>query len=341
MSDFFKEAVDSLNNEYAGMVVDGVPSADVVGYIDTGCYILNAQLSGSIYGGMASNKTLGLAGESSTGKTFVSLGIVKSFLDQYKDSGVMYYESESAVSKKLVEERGIDSKRMAIIPVSTVQEFRTQCLSILERYKAVKEKDRPPMLMVLDSLGQLSTSKEIEDSLAGKETKDMTKASLIKGLFRVIDLSTGKLNVPMIITNHIYSTIGLFSTKEASGGSGFKYAADQIIFISKSKDKDGTEVIGSDLTLTMAKSRLTKEGTRVTAKLSFEKGLDRYFGLHEIAIKYGIITNVSKKYKFPHIEKAKYEKEVFKNPETYFTKEILDQIDEACKKEFCYGSTKE
>jgi RecA/RadA recombinase len=335
---FFASAVASLANEYAGIVEDGVPSADIVGYIDTGCYILNAQISGSIYGGMPSNKTLGLAGESSTGKTFVALGIVKYFLDQHPTGGCMYFESESAVSKQTVVERGIDARRMAIIPVSTVQEFRTQCLAILTKYEAVKEAKRPPLLIVLDSLGQLSTTKEIEDSLAGKEVKDMTKAALVKGLFRVLDLKTGKLNVPMIITNHIYSTIGLFSTKVTNGGSGFTYAADQIVFLGKSKLKDGTDVIGNILKSKLKKSRLTREETEVETKLSFETGLDRYYGLHTIALKYGIISKIGNKYSFPNGETC-FEKAMFKDAERWFTKEILDQIDVVCGKEFCYGNS--
>lgn len=337
-TDFFAAAVASLDNEYAGIVENGVPSADIVSYIDTGCYILNAQISGSIYKGMPSNKTLGLAGESSTGKTFVALGVVKYFLQQHPTGGCMYFESESAVSKQTVVDRGIDARRMAIIPVSTVQEFRTQCLAVLSKYEAVKEAKRPPLLIVLDSLGQLSTTKEIEDAMEGKETKDMTKAALVKGLFRVLDLKTGKLNVPMIITNHIYSTIGLFSSKVTNGGSGFTYAADQIVFLSKSKDKDGVTVIGNILKSRLKKSRLTKEETEVETKLSFESGLDRYFGLHTIAVKYDIISKIGNKFKFPNGETV-FEKAMFKNPEKWFTEDILDKIDIACGKEFLYGNS--
>lgn len=335
---FFASAIASLKNEYAGMVDGGVPSGDIVGYIDTGCYVLNAQISGSIYKGMPSNKTIGLAGESSTGKTFVALGIVKNFLEQNPKGGCIYFESESAISKKMIEDRGIDSRRMAIVPVCTVQEFRTQCLAILSKYEAVKVKDRPPMLMVLDSLGQLSTTKELTDSLAGVETRDMTKAQTIKGLFRVLDLMTGKLNVPMIITNHVYSSMGLYATKELSGGSGMRYASDLILIISKSKLKDGTDVIGNILKFKLEKCRLTKEQTIVEANLSFENGLDRYYGLQDIALKYGIVSKIGNKYRFPNGETT-FEKAMFKHPERWFTQDILDQIDVACGKEFCYGKS--
>jgi RecA/RadA recombinase len=338
MNEFFAEALHGLGNEYASIAVNGV-SGDINGFIDTGCYILNAQLCGDIYGGMASNKALGIGGDSSTGKTYITLSICKYFLEQNPTGGVMYFESESALSKSAIEDRGIDSRRMMIIPVSTIQEFRTQSLDILNRYEKVKAKDRPPMLMVLDSLGQLSTTKEIEDSTAGKETRDMTKAQLIKAAFRVLDLKMGKLNVPMIVTNHIYAVIGAYMpTKDMSGGSGLKYAADQILMVSKSKDKDASkDVVGNILKFKLDKSRVTKEQTTVETRLSFMTGLDRYYGLLDIAVKYGIATKMGKQYKFPQDDKKAFENRIYKYPEKYFTQEILDKINVACKKEFCYG----
>jgi RecA/RadA recombinase len=342
MSEFFAEALKGLNNEYASIASNGV-SGDVFGFIDTGCYILNAQLCGDIFGGMPSNKALGLGGESSAGKTFIALSICKYFLEQNPTGGVMYFESESALSKSAIEDRGIDSRRMMIIPVSTIQEFRTQALDIVNRYEVVKPKDRPPMLMVLDSLGQLSTTKEIEDSTAGKETRDMTKAQLIKAAFRVLDLKMGKLNIPLIVTNHIYAVIGAYMpTKALAGGSGLQYAADQILMVSKSKDRDSDKaVVGNILKFKLEKSRLTKEQTTVETKLSFTTGLDRYYGLLDIAVKYGIVTKVGKKYKFAHVETAAFEKAVYKKPEMYFTAGVLDEINVVCKTEFCYGKTDE
>lgn len=215
---FFAEAIKGLDNQYAGLAAGGV-AGDITGYIDTGCYVLNAQLSGDIHGGMPSNKAIGLAGEASTGKTFIALSIVKHFLDTNPTGGTMYFESESALSKAALEERGIDTNRIVIIPVSTIQEFRTQALGILDKYEKMKAKDRPPMLFVLDSLGQLSTTKEVEDSAAGKETRDMTKAQVTKATFRVLDLKMGILNVPMIVTNHIYDVIGAYMpTKKMGSG---------------------------------------------------------------------------------------------------------------------------
>ena len=247
---FLQDVVKEIDNEYAGLVSDGVSAGDTSGFIDTGSYIFNALVSGSIYGGVPGNKITAIAGESSTGKTFFCLGIVQHFLDSNPDAGVIYFESESAISKQMIEDRGIDSQRMMIVPVTTVQEFRTQAIKIIDKYLEQKKEDRKPLMFVLDSLGMLSTSKEIEDSEAGKETRDMTRAQVVKSIFRVLTLKLGKANVPMFVTNHTYDVVGAYvPMKEMGGGSGLKYAASTIIYLSKSKEKDGTTVVGNIMKL--------------------------------------------------------------------------------------------
>ena len=276
--DFLKNIVKEIDNEYASVVSDGVAAGDCDTFLDTGCYILNALVSGSIRGGIAANKITALAGESSTGKTFFVLSIVKSFLDNNPEAGVIYFESESALTKKMIEERGIDSTRMVIVPVTTVQEFREQSIKILD--KLGNEDKHPPMMFVLDSLGMLSTTKEIEDASAGKETRDMTRAQVVKSVFRILTLKLGKLKIPMIVTNHTYDVVGAYiPTKEMGGGSGLKYAASSIIYLGKKKDKDGKEVIGNIIKAETHKSRLSKEGKKVEVRLSFDRGLDPYYGL--------------------------------------------------------------
>ena len=130
--DFLKDIIKETGNEYATLVSEGVEAGDVDSFIDTGSYTLNALLSGSINGGMPSNKITAIAGESATGKTFFALGIVKAFLDENKDAGVIYFESESALTKDLVESRGVDSTRMVVVPVATVQEFRHQSIKVID-----------------------------------------------------------------------------------------------------------------------------------------------------------------------------------------------------------------
>ena len=179
MNDFLKDIIKETGNEYASLVADGVEAGDTDTFIDTGSYIFNALLSGRIYGGLPSNKITALAGESATGKTYFLCGIVKNFLDANPDSGVVYFESESAITKQMVIDRGIDPNRMIIVPVTTVQEFRTQALKVLDRYMQQDVDVRRPMFVCLDSLGMLSTTKEVEDTADGKETRDMTRAQEI------------------------------------------------------------------------------------------------------------------------------------------------------------------
>ena len=292
MNDFLKDIIKETGNEYASLVSEGVEAGDVDEFIDTGSYIFNGLLSGSIYGGLPANKITALAGESATGKTFFLMGMVKNFLDANPSSGVVYFESESAITKQMVIDRGIDPDRMVILPVTTVQEFRTQALKVLDRYLQQDVDIRKPMFMCLDSLGMLSTTKEVEDTTDGKETRDMTRAQVLKAAFRVLTLKLGKAKVPMVVTNHTYDSMGLFSTKEMGGGSGLKYAASSIIFLSKKKEKDGTEVIGNIVHCKNHKSRLTMENKMVDVRLTYDKGLDKYYGLLDLAINYDIFKSV-------------------------------------------------
>ena len=335
---FLSDIVKEIDNEYAGLVSDGVAAGDTAAYIDTGSYIFNALVSGSIYGGIPSNKITALAGESSTGKTFYCLGIVKHFLDMDPDAGVIYFESESAISRDMIESRNIDSKRMVIVPVTTVQEFRQQAIKIIDKYLQMPEESRQPMMFVLDSLGMLSTSKEIEDTEAGKETRDMTRAQVVKSIFRVLTLKLGKANVPMIVTNHTYDVVGAYvPTKEMGGGSGLKYAASTIIYLSKKKEKDGKEVIGNIIKAKTAKSRLSKENSEVETRLYYDdRGLDRYYGLLELGEKYGVFQRVGNRVKVG--ESSVYPKSILADPEKYFTPEVMARLDKAAEQEFSYGS---
>ena len=334
---FLKDIVKEIDNEYASLVSDGVAAGDTSGFIDTGSYIFNALVSGSIFGGIPGNKITALAGESSTGKTYFCLGIVQHFLESDPNAGVIFFESESAISREMIEHRGIDSQRMMIVPVTTVQEFRTQSIKILDRYLDQPKDKRQPLMFVLDSLGMLSTSKEVEDSEAGKDTRDMTRAQVVKSIFRVLTLKLGKANVPMLVTNHTYDVVGAYiPTKEMGGGSGLKYAASTIIYLSKKKEKDGKEVIGNIIKTKAAKSRLTKENSIVETRLFYDRGLDPYYGLLELGEKYGVFTKAGNRYEIG--EKKVYPKAILENPKEYFTTEIMQALDECAKKEFSYGN---
>jgi RecA/RadA recombinase len=203
--DFLKDLMKEVGGDYAKLARDIVEEET---FVDTGSYIFNAVTSGSIFGGVSGNKITAIAGETSCGKTFVSLAVVKNFLDTNLEGMCLYFDTESAVSRKLLEERGLDLNRIIVINVVTIEEFRNKALKAVELYMKTPKNERKPCLFVLDSLGMLSTTKEIEDTLNDKQVRDMTKAQLIKGAFRVLTLKLGLANIPMIVTNHLYSVIG-------------------------------------------------------------------------------------------------------------------------------------
>ena len=338
MTTFFRSLVDAIKDEDTCIASDGAGSAEFGGFIDTGSYVLNAVLSGSIYGGIPDNKITAFAGESATGKTFFVLGVVRAFLDKNPTGGVVYYDTEAAVTKQMMESRGIDTSRIILAEPDTIQKFKTHALKMIDAYEKEPEDKRPPMMFVLDSLGLLSTSKEMEDSLEGKDTRDMTKSQVIKATFRVLTLKLAKVKVPMLVTNHVYEVVGSYvPTKEISGGTGLKYAASTIAMLSKKKEKDGDEIIGNIVKVKMFKSRLSKENGVVEVLLTYDKGLDRYYGLLDLAEKYGIFTKSSTRYELPDGRKV-FGKEINRNPEDYFTDDILKRLEEAAKKEFSYGS---
>ena len=291
-----------------------------------------------MFGGIPSNKVTALAGESSTGKTFFALSVVRSFLSNHPTGGVIYFESESAISKDMIETRGIDSKRMVIFPVATIEEFRTQAVRIVDKYMKEPKESRQPMMFVLDSLGMLSTSKEMEDISNDKQVRDMTKSQLIKGAFRVLTLKLGQAGIPMIVTNHTYDVIGSYvPAKEMGGGAGLKYAASSIIFLTKSKEKEGTDLVGNIIKCEAKKSRLSKEGSKVATRLFFdERGLDKYYGLLELGEKYGVFKRVGNRIAVGG--NNVYPKSILSSPEKYFTDEVMAKLEEAARTEYGYGN---
>ena len=332
--DLLNEIVKEIGSDYAKIASN---EEDTEQYIDTGSYVFNGLVSGSIVGGVSSNRITAIAGETSTGKTFFSLAVVKNFLDNNPNGYVLYFDTESAVNRELLESRNIDTKRVGHIEVVTVEEFRNKALKALEIYLDKPTEERTPCLFVLDSLGMLSTEKEIKDALEDKNVRDMTKSQLVKGAFRMLTLKLGQANVPLIVTNHTYDVIGAYvPTKEMGGGSGLKYAASTIIYLSKSKEKDGKEVIGNIIKAKTVKSRLSKENKQVEIRLFYdERGLDKYYGLLELGEIGGLWKNVAGRYEIDG--KKVYAKAVYKEPEKYFTPQVLQALDEIAQKEFSYG----
>ena len=332
--DFLKEIVKEIGDEYTQIASD---IDETERFIDTGSYIFNGLISGSILGGVSSNRITAIAGESSTGKTYFSLAVVKNFLDTNPDGYCLYFDTEAAVNKGLLESRGIDTTRLVVVNVVTIEEFRSKALKAVDIYLKTEEENRKPCMFVLDSLGMLSTEKEIKDALDDKQVRDMTKSQLVKGAFRMLTLKLGQANIPLIVTNHTYDVIGSYvPTKEMGGGSGLKYAASTIIYLSKKKEKDKTEVVGNIIKAKTAKSRLSKENKQVEIRLYYdERGLDRYYGLLELGELGGMWKNVAGRYEIDG--KKIYAKQIYAEPEKYFTSEVLEKLDEISKITFSYG----
>ena len=332
--DFLKEIVKEIGDDFTQLASD---IDETEKYVDTGSYIFNGLISGSIFGGVSNNKITAIAGESSTGKTFFSLAVVKNFLDSNPDGYCLYFDTEAAVNKGLLESRGLDLDRFVVVNVVTIEEFRTKALKAVDIYLKTPIEERKPCMFVLDSLGMLSTEKEIRDALDDKQVRDMTKSQLVKGAFRMLTLKLGQANVPLIVTNHTYDVIGSYvPTKEMGGGSGLKYAASTIIYLSKAKEKDGKEVIGNIIKAKTHKSRLSKENKIVQIRLYYdERGLDKYYGLLELGEIGGLWKNIAGRYEING--KKVYGKQILANPDDYFTPEVMQALEETANKEFSYG----
>ena len=331
----FDTLAKEAKNDYAQLVSE---TSNDQGFIGTGSYILNAQLSGSIYGGIPNNRVTAIAGEQATGKTFYAIGIASTFLNDHPDGAVFYFDSEAAATPDLFRDRGLDPARVWHFPIDTIEEFRTQMIRILDNLLKTPEKDRKPLLVILDSLGMLASQKELQDAMDDKQVRDMTKSQTIKSVFRIITSKLGKLKIPMIVTNHTYKTMNPYGDPtDMGGGSGLKYAASTIMTLTKSKEKDSSkEVIGNIIKVKTYKSRLTKENTQIATRLFFDsRGLDEYYGLLELGEKYGIFQRKGNRIIVG--ESSVYPSAILADPSKYFTEEVMQLLEEAANEEFSYG----
>ncbi|MBF86033.1 MAG: recombinase RecA [Acidobacteria bacterium] len=337
MDEFLDSLVKNLGDEHTTIVADKKSSAEFSGTIDTGSYVLNAVLSGSLFGGVPNNKITVFAGETATGKTFFVLGVIDQFLKDNPKGGVIYFDTESAVTNEMMMVRGIDTERVVKSEPDTIQKFRHTALSVIDNYLEQDADVRRPFMMVLDSLGQLSSTKEIEDTSKGEETRDMTKAQVLKATFRVLNLKLSKAGIPLLVCNHVYDVVGsYYPSKEMSGGSGLKYSASTILNLTKRKERIDTEVIGNIIKCKTEKSRLSKENKVVEVLLTYERGLDRYYGLVDLGVEAGLFKKVATRIELPDGTKQ-YAKTMYANPEKYFTETVLATLEEYAKKEYQYG----
>lgn len=342
-----KTLMKAMSNPYVSVASEGKSAGSQSSYIGTGSYALNAVISGSLFGGIPSNKITMFAGEPSTGKTFFSLSIVKHFLDADPEAVCFYFETEGAISNDMLESRGIDSSRVIIVEVVTAEEFRNNAVQLIEEYMKANEKDRSKVLCVLDSLGMLSTEKESGDATEGKNTRDMTRAQVLKSAFRTLTLKLSRADIPLIVVNHVYSAMDQYSPKVVGGGSGSQYAASTIIQLTKAKavgaDTGGASAdktrTGAIISCTASKSRFTIEMTKVKTLLHHRTGLDPYFGLFDIAKDAGLIVKEGKRWRNTLTDELLWGKDIV-NPKTAhltFTQEFLEELDVWVQDNFKYG----
>ncbi len=372
-----KQMMDALvkasKSEYTSLVYDGIPDYDPnEPYIDTGSYAFNALLTGTIHGGFHPNKVTLVAGAPATGKTWFAQAYCNSIQKMHKDDYdmIFYFESEKALTQSMFEQMDVDTKRTRIFEVDTVEDFRNQAMRIVDEYtklkqkmQAVNEKKKnkdhiPKLAFVLDSLGMLTTEWEMKNAVSGANKADMGKrAQLLRGTFRPLTMKLGRAGITMFVTNHTYSSMDMFTGKKMGGGDGAVYAGSTIVFLSKQSFKEGGEKAGNIIHCNLQKGRFTVEGKHIETRLFAGRGLDRYWGLLPIAVKYGLVefkAGSKNQYRFPnakgefkvkgkHVNDAHTEMFYCQESEVanWFTPEFLALVDDACAKEFLYGSAKE
>jgi RecA/RadA recombinase len=255
--------------------------SEVDEWISTGNYLLNAQISGTLFGGIPNTRSLGVMGDPGTGKSFFCLNVVREAQKQGYD--VIYCDTEGAIDKTSAANFGIDLNKVRYQPIQTVSQFQTFVANLLDLVKKAKASgDNPKILLVLDSLGMLSTDKELNDAMKGHNAADMgAKAKELRKLFRVITLDLTAAKIPLICTNHVYAGGGYIPTKESSGGDGPIFAMSAVAFLSKAQLKDGSGTkTGIIVTSNLKKSRFTVPEV-VKFHISFSNGMNPYVGLQD------------------------------------------------------------
>lgn len=336
-----KDLIKAMADDGVSLLAEGANSAEITGFIDTGSYLLNMLLSGDMFHGMPDNKILALAGDPATGKTYIAQSILSGFQRADQEAIGDYVDTESAVTARSFEDRGCDPERIAITEKRTIEAFRFHLDQFLGAYKKVK--DRPRLMLVLDSLGGLISEKLVEDTAQGKAVADPgRRAQLIKQTFQLYTLELAQLRVPMVVTNHTYTTIGSYiPMKEMAGGGGLKYFADYILFLSKSKvrDKVTKEVSGIEVTVSNYKNRLARENASVDIYIDYKTGLDRHYGLLEAATESALVELKGSHYLFPNGRKVNGRKEIDQNPTEFFTRDLLEDLNKVLKTKYTYGTT--
>lgn len=246
--------------------------------ISTNVPMVNVALSGSIDGGLAPGLTV-LAGPSKHFKTSFALLMAAAYLKKYEDAVMLFYDSEFGSPQAYFEQFGIDTARVLHTPITDVEQLKFDLVSQLDH---IERGDR--VVVVIDSIGNLASKKELEDALNEKSVADMSRAKALKGLFRMVTPYLAMKNIPLLAINHTYKEIGLFPKDVVGGGTGIYYSADNIWILGRRQNKTGTEITGYDFIINVEKSRYVKEKSKIPVSVSWDGGIERFSGLLDVAL---------------------------------------------------------
>ena len=255
--------------------------------ISTSVPIINVALSGKLDGGLTPGLTM-WAGPSKHFKTAFSLLMAKSYLDKYPESALLFYDSEFGTPQSYFDSFGIDTNRVLHTPLTDIEQLK---FDVMQQIKELDRSDK--LIIIIDSIGNLASKKEVDDALEGKSVGDMTRAKQIKSLFRMVTPHLSMKDIPMVVVNHTYKTMELYSKDVVGGGTGSYYSADNIFIIGRQQEKDGTEVVGYNFIINVEKSRYVKEKSKIPVTVSFNGGISKWSGLLDIALESGHVIKPS------------------------------------------------
>jgi hypothetical protein len=286
MSELLKKVLKNSKNPY----ISQLEKSEIFGHqteYPTDIYGLNIALSGSLFGGYQAG-IVTIAGRSKNFKSLFGLEMAKAFLRKHQDGVLIFFDSEFGSPRGYFDSFGDMIDRVVHAPIVSLEDFRTQ---ILNHIDGVSREDK--IMFLVDSIGNLASTKETEDALDGKNIVDMTKAKVVKSIFRIITPLLVLKDIPLVQISHTYQSLELFSKEILSGGTGITYSSNTIIFVGKSQEKDGTDIIGWNFTLNIEKSRYVREKSKIPILVTYESGINKYSSVFELAEEFGFITKPS------------------------------------------------
>jgi RecA/RadA recombinase len=255
--------------------------------ISTSVPIINVALSGRLDGGLTPGLTM-WAGPSKHFKTAFSLLMAKSYLDKYPDAALLFYDSEFGTPQSYFDSFGIDTNRVLHTPLTDIEQLK---FDVMQQLTSLERDDK--LIIIIDSIGNLASKKEVDDALEGKSVADMSRAKQVKSLFRMVTPHLTMKDIPMVVVNHTYKEIGMFPKDIVGGGTGSYYSADNIFILGRQQEKEGTEVVGYNFIINVEKSRYVKEKSKIPVSVSFDGGISRWSGLLDIALDCGYVCKPS------------------------------------------------